>query len=59
SAAGTALAAAGLAGVLLGPRAGGPAYRIVGQRRSRRLVELVGPVPAQAPPGAWPPQPNP
>ncbi|MDQ3716841.1 MAG: hypothetical protein M3381_12630 [Actinomycetota bacterium] len=59
SAAGTALAAAGLAGVLLGSRAGGPAYRIVGQRRSRRLVELVGPVPAQAPPGAWPPEHNP
>ncbi len=54
SAAGTALAAAGLAGTLLGPRAGGPAYRIVGQRRTRRLRDLVGPAPVGAPPGAWP-----
>ncbi len=54
SAAGTALAAAGLAGTLLGPRAGGPAYRIVGQRRTRRLLEMVGPMPSQAPTGAWP-----
>ncbi len=57
SAAGKALAAAGLAGTMLGPRAGGPAYRIVGQRRSRRLLEMVGQVPAQAPPAAWPENP--
>lgn len=54
SAAGTALAALGLAGVLLGPRAGGPAYRIVGLRRSRRLRELIGVRPPAAPPEAWP-----
>ncbi|MDQ3476827.1 MAG: hypothetical protein M3492_10970 [Actinomycetota bacterium] len=58
SAAGTALAVAGVAGTLLGPRAGGPAYRIVGQRRSRRLLAMVGPAPAQAPSGAWPSEPN-
>ncbi|MBA3799729.1 MAG: hypothetical protein H0X18_11705 [Geodermatophilaceae bacterium] len=57
SAAGTALAAAGLAGALLGPRAGGPAYRIVGQRRTRRLGALLGAAPVGAPPGAWPLQP--
>lgn len=57
SAAGTALAAAGIAGTLLGPRAGGPAYRIVGQRRTRRLCELVGATPTQAPPGTWPVEP--
>ncbi|MDQ4039268.1 MAG: hypothetical protein M3313_13190 [Actinomycetota bacterium] len=56
SAAGTALAAAGIAGTLLGPRAGGPAYRIVGQRRSRRLSDLVGPAPPHAPAGVWPVQ---
>ncbi len=54
SAAGTALAAAGLAGTLLGPRAGGPAYRIVGQRRIRRLGHLLGAAPLGAPPAAWP-----
>lgn len=54
SAAGKALAAAGLAGVMLGPRAGGPAYRIVGLRRTRRLGELIGARPPQAPPEAWP-----
>lgn len=59
SAAGTALAAAGLAGTLLGPRSGGPAYRIVGQRRTRRLYEMVGPPPSQVPPGVWPEQMHP
>lgn len=54
SAAGTALAVAGLAGTMLGPRAGGPAYRIVGQRRSRRLGDMVGAAPNAAPVGAWP-----
>ena len=38
---GAALSAAGIAGVLVGPRAAGPAYRIVGQRRLGRLRELV------------------
>ncbi|MBN1173902.1 MAG: hypothetical protein JXA67_17145 [Micromonosporaceae bacterium] len=51
---GKALAAAGLPSVLLGPLAGGPAYRVVGRRRLARLVELVGEPPAQAPPGTWP-----
>lgn len=51
---GAALATLGLAGALLSPRAGGPAYRIEGRRRLARLVELVGEAPALAPPGAWP-----
>ena len=51
---GAALAAAGLPATLLGPRAGGPAYRIVGRRRLARLAELVGDQPAEAPAGAWP-----
>jgi hypothetical protein len=51
---GAALAAAGLPAVLLGPRAGGPAYRIVGRRRLGRLAELVGEPPAAAPAAAWP-----
>jgi hypothetical protein len=50
---GAALVAAGLPAVLLGPRAGGPAYRIVGRRRLGRLAELVGEVPAETPPGGW------
>jgi len=52
---GAALAAAGIAGVLVGPRADGPAYRIVGQRRLGRLRELVGDAPEGVPPQAWPP----
>jgi hypothetical protein len=51
---GAALAAAGLPAALLGPRAGGPAYRIVGRRRLARLAELVGDAPPVAPPGCWP-----
>jgi hypothetical protein len=51
---GGALAAAGLPAVLLGPRAGGPAYRIVGRRRLARLAELIGEPPPQAPPDQWP-----
>lgn len=54
-AAGAALAAAGLAPVLVGPRAEGPAYRIVGQRRLARLRELVGEAPQEVPETAWPP----
>jgi hypothetical protein len=57
SAAGAALAAAGVPGVLVGQRsasADGPAYRVVGIRRLVRLVELVGAAPAGVPPGAWP-----
>jgi hypothetical protein len=51
---GAALAVAGLPATLLGPRAGGPAYRIVGRRRLARLAELVGDPPVQAPAGGWP-----
>lgn len=51
---GAALAALGLAGALLSPRAGGPAYRIEGRKRLGRLAELVGDPPALAPPNAWP-----
>jgi hypothetical protein len=53
-AAGAALAAAGVPGLLVGPRADGPAYRIVGQRRLRRLRELVGDPPAAVPADRWP-----
>lgn len=52
---GAALSAAGIPAALLGPRAGGPAYRIVGRRRLGRLAELVGDPPPDAPPGVWPP----
>ena len=55
---GGALAAAGIAGVLVGPRADGPAYRIVGQRRLARLRELVGDPPAGVPDEGWPPVPT-
>jgi hypothetical protein len=51
---GSALAVAGVPGVLLGPRADGPAYRIVGRRRLGRLVELVGDQPVGVPSIAWP-----
>ncbi|MET8039533.1 hypothetical protein ABZU25_01565 [Micromonospora sp. NPDC005215] len=51
---GVALAAAGLAGTLLSPGAGGPAYRITGRRRLDRLAELVGGPPPTAPAAAWP-----
>lgn len=54
---GAALAAAGIAGVLVGPRADGPAYRIVGQRRLARLRELVGDRPDGVPEEGWPPVP--
>ena len=49
-----ACAAAGLAGSLLGVRAGGPAVRIVGYRRCSRLAEMIGTPPPEAPPGAFP-----
>jgi hypothetical protein len=51
---GSALAIAGIPGVLVGPRADGPAYRIVGRKRLGRLVELVGDAPAGVPSTAWP-----
>jgi hypothetical protein len=51
---GSALAVAGIPGVLVGPRADGPAYRIVGRRRLARLAELVGDPPPDMPAEAWP-----
>lgn len=48
---GAALAAAGLSATLI---AEGPAYRITGRRRLRRLAELVGDRPSAAPATAWP-----
>jgi hypothetical protein len=54
AAVGAALAEAGVPGIFLGPRADGPAYRLVGVRRLARLVDLVGEAPAGAPSGAWP-----
>jgi hypothetical protein len=51
---GASLAAAGVTGLLVGPRADGPAYRIVGQRRLRRLRELVGDPPGAVPAHDWP-----
>jgi hypothetical protein len=53
-AAGSALAWVGLAGTFVGPRAGGPGYRITGRRRLARLGEYVGERPAAAPPEHWP-----
>jgi hypothetical protein len=55
---GAALAAGGVPGVLVGPRADGPAYRIVGQRRLARLQELVGEPPDGVPVDAWPAPPR-
>jgi hypothetical protein len=51
---GAALSDVGVAGIFLGPRADGPAYRLVGTRRLRRFTDLVGEAPPGAPPGAWP-----
>jgi hypothetical protein len=51
---GAALAGVGLPAVLLGPRAGGPAYRVTGRRRLARLAELVGERPEAAPVDCWP-----
>jgi len=51
---GAALHRAGLPGTLLGPRGGGPAYRITGRRRLALLRELTGPAPAGAGPLDWP-----
>jgi hypothetical protein len=51
---GSALHDAGLPGTLIGPRAGGPAYRIIGTRRVGRLRELVGEPPPGAPGQDWP-----
>lgn len=53
-AAGSALSAAGVAGVFLGVRAGGPGYRVVGGKRLTRLREMLGDPPAGCPTGRWP-----
>jgi hypothetical protein len=49
-----ALAAAGLPAAHVGPRGGGPAYRVSGLRRLSRLRELVGEPPPGSEPGGWP-----
>ncbi|GGO05041.1 hypothetical protein [Micromonospora parathelypteridis] len=54
---GVALAAAGLAGTLVSPGEGGPAFRITGRRRLGRLAELVGGAPPAAPADGWPTRP--
>ncbi len=53
-AAGAALARFGIAGAFVGPRAGGPAYRITGRRRLARLGEYIGERPAAVPAADWP-----
>jgi hypothetical protein len=50
---GAALVRAGLPAAQIGPRADGPAYRLIGQRRLARLRELVGERPAGVPEEAW------
>lgn len=57
AAVGAALANAGLPAAFIGPRADGPAYRIVGARRTARLFELLGAPPAGVPTAAWPARP--
>jgi hypothetical protein len=52
--AGAALARVGLAATFVGPRAGGPAYRITGRRRAVRLREYVGEPPAGVTATDWP-----
>ncbi|MCZ7421365.1 hypothetical protein O7605_17815 [Verrucosispora sp. WMMA2121] len=54
AAVGAALATAGLTGELVTSGPGGPAYRIAGRHRTRRLAELVGERPSASPPTAWP-----
>ncbi|WHT19793.1 hypothetical protein N8J89_01550 [Crossiella sp. CA-258035] len=49
-----ALLRLGLAGSLLGAKAGGPALRFTGRRRLARLAELVGPTPVAAEHSYWP-----
>lgn len=49
-----ALSAIGLTGSIIGSRGGGPGVRIVGRRRLRRLVELLGAAPAGVATGAFP-----
>jgi hypothetical protein len=51
---GAALRRAGLPAELIGPRGGGPAYRIVGTRRIAGFLELIGSRPESVPESAWP-----
>jgi hypothetical protein len=55
TATGVALGEAGLTASLIGPRAGGPAFRITGQRRLARLRELTGDPPEGSTESDWPP----
>jgi hypothetical protein len=52
---GAALSGAGLTAALVGPRAGGPAYRITGRRRLAKLRELAGDPPDGCTESDWPP----
>lgn len=52
--AGAALAATGLTATLVGPRGGGPAYRVTSAKRLTRLAALVGTRPDTAPDYLWP-----
>lgn len=51
---GDAVTRLGLPVLRLGPRGAGPALRVSGVRRLRRLAELVGPPPAYARAAHWP-----
>jgi hypothetical protein len=51
---GRALATTGLPAELLGPRAGGPLFRIEGRKRVAHLAEIIGDPPDDVPPGKWP-----
>jgi hypothetical protein len=51
---GRALRAAGFPAELVGPRAGGPGYRISGRRRLAVLADLLGVPPPGALPDGWP-----
>ncbi len=51
-----ALAGAGIAVTVIGPRGGGPAVRVTGRRRLSRLRENIGEPPQDGPPDAWPPE---
>jgi hypothetical protein len=44
----------GLPVIRLGPRGAGPALRISGMRRLRRLAELIGEPPDYTPAAHWP-----
>ncbi len=57
-AAGRALRAVGFPAELVGPRAGGPGYRISGRRRLAVLADLLGAPPSGALPDGWPADPG-